>query len=62
MARWKLFTIRVNDEERQLIAILAERLQRTQSDAIRLIIREAAKELIKNDPQQLSPRDPGGDG
>ena len=40
-----LFTMRVNDAERKMIAALAEHLQRTQSDAVRFIIRGAAHEL-----------------
>jgi hypothetical protein len=40
-----LFTMRVNETERQMIVAIAVRLQRTQSDAVRLLIREAAREL-----------------
>jgi hypothetical protein len=45
MSRIDLFTLRVNDAERRMIALIAERLQRSQSDAVRLLIREAAREL-----------------
>jgi hypothetical protein len=45
MARYDTFAFRVTREERQLIAALAERLQRSQSDAVRLLVRGAAKEL-----------------
>ena len=45
--RTQIFAFRVNAEEQRLIAVLAEKLQRTQSDAIRLIVRETVKGLIK---------------
>ncbi len=44
MNRWDSFTFRVNPDERRVIAALAEKLQRTQSDAVRFVILEAAKE------------------
>ncbi|MCK4314808.1 MAG: hypothetical protein KAX24_03460 [Anaerolineae bacterium] len=37
--------MRVNSEERQMLVALAQRLQRSQSDAVRLLIREATREL-----------------
>jgi uncharacterized protein (DUF1778 family) len=46
MPRRDTFTFRVNVDERQLIAALADRLQRSQSDAVRWLIREAAHELL----------------
>jgi len=39
------FTFLCNKEERHLITALAETLQRSQSDALRWLVREAAKEL-----------------
>lgn len=39
MARYNRFTFLCDDRERQLIAILAERLERSQGDAIRYIVR-----------------------
>jgi hypothetical protein len=45
MARSNNFVFRVNDEERRLITVLAKRLRRTESDAIRLVIRKAARAL-----------------
>lgn len=45
MARKTHFTFRINEKEQLMIARLSERLQRSQSDAIRLVIREAAKSL-----------------
>ena len=47
MARMDNFGFRVSDAERAMIALLAERLQRLQSDAVRLLIREAARELAE---------------
>lgn len=46
MAREQFFTLRVNEVELRLIADLAAHLQRTQSDTIRLVVREAAKSLL----------------
>ncbi len=58
MSRVEIFAFRVNADERRLIAALANRLQRSQSDAVRLVVREAARELMsKSDvgqPQQES--------
>lgn len=39
------FTLRVNSVERQLIAAVAEHLDRTESDTMRLLVREKAREL-----------------
>lgn len=45
MNRDESFTLRVNFNERQLIAAVAERLDRNESDTVRLLIREKAREL-----------------
>lgn len=45
MARMNTFTFRVNKQEQQMIEVLARRLQRTQSDAVRLLVREAFQQL-----------------
>jgi hypothetical protein len=45
MGRYKRFTFLVNGEERAAIKSLAERLQRSESDAVRLVVREAVREL-----------------
>ncbi len=42
MARYERFTFLCDEEERRMIAALAKRLERTQSDAIRVVVREAA--------------------
>ncbi len=45
MIRNDNFTLRVSPTERQLIAAVAERLDRTESDAVRLLVREKARQL-----------------
>ena len=45
MARFERFTFLCDRDERALIAMLAERLRRSQSDAVRFVVVEAAKEL-----------------
>ena len=47
MARYERFTFICNDNERKAIATLAKRLQRSQSDAVRFVVIEAAKQLAK---------------
>ena len=39
------FTFLCDSYERRLIALLAKKLQRSQSDAVRFVVRNAAKEL-----------------
>lgn len=43
--RANTFTFKVGKDERRMIATLADRLNRSQSDAIRLVIREAVRAL-----------------
>ena len=43
--REERFTFVCNEHERRLITEIASRLKRTQSDAIRLLVRIAAEEL-----------------
>lgn len=45
MTRKEYFTFRIHEDERRILELLAKRLQRTQSDVIRLLIREAAAGL-----------------
>ncbi len=45
MCRTDRVDFRVTDEERSLIKALAHRLQRNESDMIRLVIRNVAEEL-----------------
>ena len=40
MPRFQRFTFLYDKDDRQLISLLAERLQRSQSDAIRFVIRQ----------------------
>ena len=49
MLRSEFFGLRINQGEREMIARLAQRLQRTQSDAVRLLVREAASVLLQDD-------------
>lgn len=43
--RQHLFQFRINNIERQLLSDLAKRLQRSRSDSLRLLIREAVNAL-----------------
>ncbi len=45
MARIETFTFRVNADERHLLAKVADRMERTESDVVRLLVRKAAREL-----------------
>jgi hypothetical protein len=45
MARLESFRMKVTTDEKRMIQVLAERLQRNQSDAVRLVIREALRAL-----------------
>lgn len=47
MRRNDNFGLRVSEIERAMIAGLAKRLQRSESDVVRLLIREAARELAE---------------
>jgi hypothetical protein len=44
MRRLDTFTFKCSDEERRMIAALAKRLDRSQSDAVRVVLRKAAVE------------------
>ncbi|MBM3131216.1 MAG: hypothetical protein FJ009_21655 [Chloroflexi bacterium] len=55
VARVKTFTFRATADERRIIAALAEKLQRSQSDAIRWLIRESARELAIEINREQSP-------
>lgn len=54
MARYKRFTFLCDKDERRLIADLAKRLQRSQGDAVRYIVVNAAKELEAQERIKLS--------
>jgi hypothetical protein len=49
MARYERFTFLCDEIERRAIADLAARLQRSQSDAVRFVVIEAAKQLTQTD-------------
>lgn len=48
MARYSRFTFLCDLDERQTIADLAARLQRSQSDAVRFVVIEAARQLSQS--------------
>lgn len=54
MARYERFTFLCDTNERRAIADLAARLQRSQSDAVRFVVIEAAKQLTQADPVPLA--------
>jgi hypothetical protein len=62
MARYGRFTFLCNDNERRAIVDLAARLQRSQSDAVRFVVIEAAKQLRQpvEDPKQNEAMPKGG--
>jgi hypothetical protein len=49
MARYERFTFLCDPSERRAIADLTARLQRSQSDAVRFVVIEAAKQLTQAD-------------
>ena len=53
MCRVDQFAFRVNEEEKNLIALLAKRLQRSRSDAVRFVVVNAIREL--ENQEQLKP-------
>lgn len=57
MARYSRFTFLCDANERQAIADLAARLSRSQSDAVRFVVIEAARQLSQSqaDPAQALP-------
>jgi hypothetical protein len=50
MARCERFTFLCDESERRAIADLAARLKRSQSDAVRFVVVEAAKQITQVDP------------
>ncbi len=45
MARNERFTFLIDENERRMISALAQRLRRTESDAVRFVVVEAAQAL-----------------
>jgi hypothetical protein len=54
MIRENVFTIRITAEERNLINQIAQREDRTASDAIRRLIRQAAQQYERTPPPSKS--------
>lgn len=54
MNRVEVFAFRVSNEERRAIVDLATRLQRSQSDAVRFVVVEAARQLIQADSVSIA--------
>jgi hypothetical protein len=54
MARYERFTFLCDINERRAIAVLAARLQRSQSDAVRFVVIEAARQLTQADPSPVA--------
>ncbi len=59
MARYERFTFLCNDNEKKIIADLATRLQRSQSDAVRFVVIEAARQLAQHQEQKPAQYTPG---
>jgi len=49
MNRTSVFSFRLSIVERRIIAELATKLQRSQSDAVRVVVIQAAQQLLKVD-------------
>ena len=49
MKRTKVFNFRVDVNERKSISLLAQYLKRSQSDAIRILIREAIRAILNDE-------------
>jgi hypothetical protein len=66
MSRIDTFTFRVNADERRILAALADYLNRSQSDTLRLLVRAAGRELLPNAPaptaRQADDAAPRGEG
>ncbi|MDP7560534.1 MAG: hypothetical protein QF745_08335 [Planctomycetota bacterium] len=48
MKRTRSFAMRMSTNERRSLTALAARLQRTKSDTVRLLVREAGEELVSD--------------
>ena len=55
MNRADVFSFRVSSAERRTIADLAVRLRRSQSDAVRFVVIEAARQLIQANAAPIDP-------
>lgn len=61
MTRYDRFTFLCNTQERQTIANLARHLRRSQSDAVRFVLMEAARQLFESKPQSATQTGQGWD-
>lgn len=52
------FTLLCSPEERELIALLAQHFRRSQADAVRLILREAAAGVSRPAPRETTSPEP----
>jgi len=52
MTRWDTFTFRINPEERKMISVLAEKLMRSQSDAVRFVVFRAVRQIEADEQQK----------
>jgi len=62
MIRNAALNVRLNANERQLAEAVAERLERTESDMVRLLLREKARQLgiLPNNDQRRSAEQAAG--
>jgi hypothetical protein len=54
MRRQKQFLLRLSEEEKAMVAAVADGLQRSQSDALRLLLRGAAREFEAADSERMA--------
>jgi hypothetical protein len=57
--RQMMFSVRLSSTERKLIARIAAQMERNESDAVRQVIREAARLLGLAPTATLAPREEG---
>ena len=62
MPRRDTFTFRVNEHERQLLELLATKLERTQSDGVRWLVRSSAEQLAVQAGVRGTAQPAGGGG
>ena len=54
MARYERFSFLCDQSERLAIASLAAKLQRSQSDAVRFVVIEVARQLAQVEPESVT--------
>jgi hypothetical protein len=55
MAKTYSFTLRFSPEERRMVTLLAERLERSESDTLRLLVRVAYQRMSASPPPAGAP-------